>query len=84
MRAMLHLASYFLKQIGITILFVVLVYASACTNNDSERGQFDNNSSGMDQDHTAAPPDTVKLNESTLNDTSQAVQSQSVDSVSKQ
>ncbi len=75
MRTILHIIQHFLKQIGITILFVGMVYTSACTNNDTERGQFDNNSSGMDQDHTAAPPDTVKLNESTLNDTSQAVQS---------
>lgn len=84
MRGMRLLSKQFLKQIAVTGLFVSMVYISACTNKDAEREQFNNNSSGMDQDHTAAPPDTVKLNESMLNDTSHAVQSKPLDSASKQ
>ena len=82
MTAILSIIRRFLKQARIIIL-LGLVYTSACTNNDAERGQFDNNSSGMDQDHTAAPPDTVAIKESIINDTSQTVQSKSIDSVSK-
>jgi hypothetical protein len=82
MTAILSVTKHLLKQICRLTLLLGIAYISGCTNKDAERGQFDNNSSGMDQDHTAAPPDTVMINESEI-DTSHSVQSKSVDSLSK-
>jgi hypothetical protein len=50
------------KWVWLVWLSVTLGLA-ACENKDRERGQFDNNGSGMDQDHTQHVPDTVEIPE---------------------
>lgn len=51
------------------LLLASILSMSACQNSDVKQEQLNNNGSGMDQDHTAAPPDTLPLVESQLGDT---------------
>lgn len=59
------------KRLCLPGLLACSLYISACQNSEMQKEQLNNNGSGMDQDHTAAPPDTVPLLENQLNDTIQ-------------
>lgn len=47
------------NSVGILLFVVLTLGMPACENKDAERGQFNNNSSGMDRDKTAVAKDTV-------------------------
>jgi hypothetical protein len=61
-----------LRTLG--IILMIGVSLPACQNSEkteTQQEQLKNDSSGMDKDHTAAPPDTLALPSSGNSDTSQ-------------
>jgi hypothetical protein len=63
---------FFMRGIIYSCLIVLMVFCiSSCQNKDTNNELLNNNSSGMDQDHTAAPPDTIPLLNEKLDDTLQ-------------
>jgi hypothetical protein len=52
------------RIVGIIIFASVSLMLAACQNTETsgtQQEQLDNNGPGMDQDHTAAPPDTMAI-----------------------
>ena len=47
-----------LRKLG--VILCISISISACQNSEVKQEQLNNNSSGMDQDHTMAPPDTLE------------------------
>ena len=56
-----------LRKLG--VILCISISISACQNSEVQQEQLNNNSSGMDQDHTMAPPDTLSIPESRNGDT---------------
>lgn len=70
----MHLLQLFRRGIQHTCLLVLLLFSiSSCQSTETNREQLNNNGSGMDQDHTAAPPDTIPSSQlpDTLQDSGQ-------------